>query len=861
MRTWSKFMGGILLYAGMLFVLAGADISLSLDPAKPFAGRRVVLTVTARAKNVRIRRLPDVDGIRWSGSGGSRSSMTQMSYSSTSMGGETVVTSQTGVEFIAEKEGRFTIPPFEVLVDGKAAKTPAFAFEVEPKPDFSKSLPGQEKRKRVFALLRIPGMEERKSCYVGEELALDFLIFISRTIPYEVQPLSQPEFRAEKGSASVRFRDYRKKDPRAPNYEGRDAFLQDVDGQEYAVYRFTTRFRPISPGPLKLSAEWTMEFVNGVGFFARRSDPIPVSAELETPVTVEALPALPADMPPFCGLVGPDWKVRGELNPGKSCAGDPATLKIRLDGSGSTEAFRMPPAEFPDFRCYPPEIQRHEDGVCTVSCTLIPLKEGSFDVQTGFSTFDPVSGVYKPFRFRQTMNVKKAETILPAAAAGRSYVDASRAPADEEAGSGAGAASGASSRPRDILYLHRDTSDRVLLPLWKNSLFAVLLAILLGISFFAVSVYRAAREAVQKNDPSFLRRKNARQGKRALLRMLRTASPDELPGLASRISDYLNDTLDLPSGAPLSEAADRFDRGKSVPFAQALRELSERAWMPGAGPALSPRVRTELIRGLSRFTVLFLSSAAVFLHFSGSLEAAEPSGDAALTAYDSGDFRHALEIYSGELKTGTGVSPSLLYNMGNCYYQMGELPRALVCYERAMRLAPRDSDIQENLNLVRRKLLLGEKYRIECPSDLIVWIRDVLRIDEWFLAAAIGFALCLIALGIRSRFRLGWRITAALGVLLLAGALSSALIQKAALYSGCEAVVVRRNAPLFSLPSDRNAEAQNRLKEGREVKVEETRLGWARIRAGGEEGWVREGDILPLWREDMTDLIPEEKQP
>ena len=175
MRTWSKFMGGFLLYAGILSVLAGADISLSLEPAKPFAGRRVILTVSAHAKSVRIRRLPQVDGIRWSGSGGSRSSMTQMSYSSSTMGGETVVTSQTGVEFIAEKEGRFTIPPFEVLLDGKTEKTPAFTFEVEPKPDFSKSLPGQEKRKRVFALLRIPGMEDRKSCYVGEELSLDFL--------------------------------------------------------------------------------------------------------------------------------------------------------------------------------------------------------------------------------------------------------------------------------------------------------------------------------------------------------------------------------------------------------------------------------------------------------------------------------------------------------------------------------------------------------------------------------------------------------------------------------------------------------------------------------------------------------------
>ena len=199
--------------------------------------------------------------------------------------------------------------------------------------------------------------------------------------------------------------------------------------------------------------------------------------------------------------------------------------------------------------------------------------------------------------------------------------------------------------------------------------------------------------------------------------------------------------------------------------------------------------------------------------------------------------------------------------MGNCYYQMGELPRALVCYERAVRLAPRNSDIQENLNLTRRKLLLGEKYRIERPSDLIVWTRDILRYDEWILTAAVGFVLFLIALGLRPRFRRGWRLTAGLGGLLLAGALTAALAQGTALYSGQQAVVVRRNAPVYSLPSETATTVQSRLKAGREVHVEETRLGWARIRSGGEEGWVRERDILPLWRENMTDLISDEKKP
>ena len=86
------------------------------------------LTVTANARSVRIRRLPEVDGIRWSGGMSSRSSMTSMSYSSGPSGAETVITSQTGVVFTAEKEGRYTIPPFEVSLNGKPAMTPSFTL-------------------------------------------------------------------------------------------------------------------------------------------------------------------------------------------------------------------------------------------------------------------------------------------------------------------------------------------------------------------------------------------------------------------------------------------------------------------------------------------------------------------------------------------------------------------------------------------------------------------------------------------------------------------------------------------------------------------------------------------------------------
>jgi tetratricopeptide (TPR) repeat protein len=68
--------------------------------------------------------------------------------------------------------------------------------------------------------------------------------------------------------------------------------------------------------------------------------------------------------------------------------------------------------------------------------------------------------------------------------------------------------------------------------------------------------------------------------------------------------------------------------------------------------------------------------------------------------YEKGDFDKAGEIYQG--LTGQGFeSAELFYNLGNIYYRKGERGKAVLWYERALRLSPREADIQFNLGLAR----------------------------------------------------------------------------------------------------------------------------------------------------------------
>ena len=71
-------------------------------------------------------------------------------------------------------------------------------------------------------------------------------------------------------------------------------------------------------------------------------------------------------------------------------------------------------------------------------------------------------------------------------------------------------------------------------------------------------------------------------------------------------------------------------------------------------------------------------------------------------AYSRGDYAQAISKYQQITETA-GYSPSVLYNLANSYAQSGKTGRAILNYERALRLSPSDSDIFGNLELVKKE--------------------------------------------------------------------------------------------------------------------------------------------------------------
>jgi len=97
--------------------------------------------------------------------------------------------------------------------------------------------------------------------------------------------------------------------------------------------------------------------------------------------------------------------------------------------------------------------------------------------------------------------------------------------------------------------------------------------------------------------------------------------------------------------------------------------------------------------------------------------------------YQNRQFQEALAQYKSLIDAGI-EDPVLFYNAGNAYAQLGEEGEAVVMYERARRLAPRDPDIRRNLAFVRPS---------QAPRPFVLWrpflyLRDAFTLNEWLLA-------------------------------------------------------------------------------------------------------------------------------
>jgi hypothetical protein len=128
------------------------------------------------------------------------------------------------------------------------------------------------------------------------------------------------------------------------------------------------------------------------------------------------------------------------------------------------------------------------------------------------------------------------------------------------------------------------------------------------------------------------------------------------------------------------------------------------------------------------------------LLFFGSLAAADwEEGNQAMA---NADYPTAVEIWKGLLEEGV-VNEDIYYNLGYALYRQKNYSGAVLAWERAQLLSPRDPDIQANLAFTRRQL------QDDLPLPIGSWFspwEGLLSANEasWLGAFLLGSALFVV---------------------------------------------------------------------------------------------------------------------
>ena len=592
-----------------------------------------------------------------------------------------------------------------------------------------------------------------------------------------------------------------------------------------------------------------------------------VRKRISTPSYKINVSPLPAGAPAsFKGGVG-QFGISAELSKDSLRTHDAASLIVTIKGNGNVSLLEEPDVVFPpDFEVYDTKVSESVDkasgmsGSKTYEFPFIPRSAGDFAIApVKYSYYDIKADRYVTIETPMIpFTVKKG---------------------NEPESSGAAVMSGVTQRGvqnlnQDIRFI--STRDHRLSP--KGDFFtgsvlfwvlAVLIAVAGAASYFLLRTLAARRADVagsKNRGATKMARKRLHRASEFLSQNLYSAFYDELHrALVGYVSDKLNMSVADYSKEKFSEAlggrgvpADTIDRFLSI-----LDACEFARYSPDQGnSAMSAHYQdaVDVISSIDSYMKNGKNQAAakvvavlVLLGFPMSGFAADAYVDslfnAASAAYSEGQWADAAGTYTAIENLGL-ESPALYCNMGNAWFKSGDVAKAMLYYERALKLDPSYDDARYNIAVISDFI----QDRIEPVPEFILktWTRDlcyILDSDTWavislIFLAAVAVSLLLLFLSSSLALRRTGFFSAIAAFLLTVMSVSFAFWQKAD-YSRKDGAVIM--VPVVSVKSSPSSDTSTDLfilHEGTKVIILDEVGDWRNIElADGRQGWMKSADM------------------
>lgn len=217
-------------------------------------------------------------------------------------------------------------------------------------------------------------------------------------------------------------------------------------------------------------------------------------------------------------------------------------------------------------------------------------------------------------------------------------------------------------------------------------------------------------------------------------------------------------------------------------------------------------------------------------------------------AYSMGQYETALADYR-QIEDAGFESYKLYYNMGNAYYKTDNMGKAILYYEKALKLNPAGKDAMNNLQIAKLRTL--DKIDVLPEFIIATWVKDIRNMmssNGWgYTAVGLLVLVCVLLLLFKFAPTTGGRkfsfVLACVAFLFFIFALLFAVNLRVRANSDDFAVVM---VPVSNVKSAPNSTGNNLfiLHEGSKVEILEQAGKWRRIEiSDGRQGWLESKDI------------------
>jgi len=244
-----------------------------------------------------------------------------------------------------------------------------------------------------------------------------------------------------------------------------------------------------------------------------------------------------------------------------------------------------------------------------------------------------------------------------------------------------------------------------------------------------------------------------------------------------------------------------------------------------------------------RYRILLLLGIWLSLAGPAPGQAPETLFTRAQQRYDAGEYEAAIELYQQVLHQGYENAP-IHYNLGNAYFKIGETGEAILHYEKAKRLDPRDGDISFNLGVANLRV----QDRITPPEQSLFMrifngMKYLLNLNELAWTTLLLFFTGSLLFVTWRRVEHS-RVHRILGVLLTGWSTLLLLVTPLLISRTLEAkqqthgIILQEEVRARSAPQEMSTEVFI-LHEGTRVEIEDTQYQWYKIKLlDNKEGWI-----------------------